>query len=104
MTKEEYAYRKVGLEINHSKAKYLLDKEYAYVNSIVKIGDVIKDHRISIKVDHISIYRDISGYPCCSYTGSLLTKKGEPFKTGERDSIVQCNLWSINGEPYDPKN
>jgi len=58
----------------------------------------------TIKVDHISIYMNAPGYPCCIYEGIRLTKKGEPFKTGERDSIVQCNLWSVSGEPYDPKN
>jgi len=38
MTEEEFAARKVELVSTYRKAKLLLDKEYAYANSPVKLG------------------------------------------------------------------
>lgn len=56
-----------------------------------KIGDVISDHRISIKIDKIK-HSYHSFPPCAVYCGVELTKKGELNKRGSRNSIYQFNI------------
>ena len=65
-------------------------------NNPYKIGDVIKDHTSTIKIDTINVYMSLTD-PCCVYSGPELKKDGTP-KLPKRDgkqiraTIYQSNI------------
>lgn len=78
-------------------AKTILVKKFAIINNKVKVGNTVTDHIGSVIVEKIGIYND--EVPGCFYTGVMLTTKGVVFKSGERRTVYQSNLQSLNGEP-----
>jgi hypothetical protein len=64
---------------------------YCHANNTVKIGDTVKDHIGSVRVDKINFAFN-HGKPCCVYHGIELTKKLEENKRKTRRGVYQCNL------------
>ena len=85
-------YRNNISEVNAYAAnmRRIAGEEYARANSDIKIGDIITDHVGTIRVEVIKIY--YSSPPQCEYVGVMLTKKGVPFKGGEKRTVIQENI------------
>ena len=96
MTKEEYQLKYKEITEQEDERKKSLAKDYANSNNPYKIGDIIKDHDRSIKIEdiHYSLYKAIDVFPCCVFYGTELTKKGELNKRGKKRMIYQTNIIS----------
>ena len=94
MTEDEYSKKKTEIEKENRKKLLVLDREYAFANSPVSIGNVIEDHSCKIKVDEIKFSSGgiMRRLPECVYSGPRLKKNNKPFMSGERDTIYQSNL------------
>jgi hypothetical protein len=89
----EYIEKKRELTEQHDRDMVKLNREYALSNNTVKVGDTVKSNRVAIIVDNIRIGRIYrTEEPCCVYFGVMLTKKGRPYKSGERNSIWQNDV------------
>lgn len=99
MDKIEFKKQKQILMDIWDKGFRELKEKYALTNNNVKIGDIISDSTISIKVEKIQVVQSSFGneYPECRYPGKKVTKKGDFFKDGSNDFIYQSNLKKING-------
>lgn len=100
MTKEEYLDKLNALEKEMQCKKSQIGMEYALSNNPVKIGDLITDHMVTIKVEKIIPYMSYGSLPKCQYKGRRYTKKGVPAKSEEIETVYQSNLMYINGEKY----
>lgn len=87
MTKQELNEKIKAIELEADRQKHLAYKQYVAENAKYKIGDVVRDATVAIRVELVgfSIFRDISIF----YWGVLLTKKGVPRKDGERRAIYE---------------
>jgi hypothetical protein len=94
MSSKEYVDQKVAMEHRHTMERNDLARKYALENSIAKVGDVVTDGRITVKVDIIRI--SVSGVPACVYSGIQMTKKGTLDKGGKRGDIYQVNVKFTN--------
>lgn len=100
MDKKEYEDRLSALKVEFSAKQKELAKEFALSNNPVKIGDIITDHYKTIRVERFSWGFGFK-QPCVYYSGTRLTKKGEPAKREAEDNVVvQENIKEINGHPY----
>lgn len=86
MTKEEYKQRTEELYREYRQKQRELDKEYALSNNEVKVGDIVFDSCITIKVESIKV-EAYGGIPHAYFEGPRLTKKLIPFKSGERGCV-----------------
>jgi len=68
-----------------------LMRDYAVENNQIKLGDIISNHAMTIKVEKVRLYRN-ELKPSLIYSGIRLTKAKKPFKSGEKASIYQMNL------------
>jgi len=91
MTKEEYNKKILDLEIELKEQKRKLGREYAFSNNKYSIGDIIKDHKATIRIEKIQWTNSLSG-PECVYWGTILKKDLTPRKDGKTDSIFQGNI------------
>jgi len=97
---KEYKERVKHMEAMHKKELQAFASEYAMSNNIVKDGDIVSNGKMTVLVDRISLgYFFGEHTPQCIYTGPELTKKGTPYKNGQREAIYQLRLKTINGEP-----
>jgi hypothetical protein len=71
----------------------ILQRDYAFSNSSVKIGDIVADHIGSVKVAKI-LYTIVHNgdYPTCVYRGVEFTKAGKPRKDKSIRDVYQTNL------------
>jgi len=92
MTLEEY--RKSVEEINQEtdKKKLFIEREFAFSNSNVEVGDVVTDHVGSVKVENIKFTRHGLHVPYCVYYGVILNKTGKPNKKGETRAVHHINI------------
>jgi len=90
MTKEEYVKNQKELEIEYSKSKEELMKEFVRSNDPYKIGDKVTDHIGTIIIES---KKYDWGYtcPCAVYFGIELKKDGTPNK-----KMTKRNLWQSN--------
>lgn len=70
-----------------------LQRDYAFSNSSVKVGDIVTDHIGSVKVD-IILYTIVHNgdHPTCVYRGEEFTKAGKPRKKQSMRDVYQINL------------
>ncbi len=88
MLKEEYLNKKTELRKEAEKKQYNLDKEFVLSNTSVEIGDFVKDHLGTIKVEKIAVAYGFSrDYPEAVYYGVKYTKTGKSFKSKEKRNI-----------------
>lgn len=94
MDKTEFKKQKQILKDICDKGFRELKEKYALANNNVKIGDIISDGTISIKVEKIQVVQSSFGneYPECRYSGKKVKKDGSFFKDGSNDSIYQSNM------------
>lgn len=102
MTKEEYLLQKQSIKDQVKRMNMVLDREYALSNNSIKLGDVVEQSDINLKiiVDKINVSypSTITGMPGCIYSGRQLTKTGHCYKTGKVAKIWQNRVSIINGE------
>lgn len=90
---EDYKERKKILRKDFEEAERLLNREFAFSNSTVKIGDTVTDHVGSIIVESIGVYLGIQNqFPTCYYQGLELNKDGKPKKNLNKRMVYQTNL------------
>ncbi len=94
ITKEEYKKQLAELEARHKKERHAVISAFALSQNTHNIGDIIKDHTDTIKIDKILPSLTLGGYPECVYYGPLLKKDGTPKKNGNRGSIYQSCIQS----------
>ena len=77
-----------------------LRKRYDIEHNPIKVGDIVTDHFHTIKVEKMGFH--LYPTPCMTYTGTELTKQGEPKKRQPMPPtpVYQNNVEIINGEPY----
>lgn len=92
MDKEEYDLRKKDLEKKYKKDVFALQKEFAFANNRVNIGDFVGDGSSIVKVDKIGVYLSGIDTPKCVYYGPRYTKKLAPFKSYERCAVYEVNM------------
>lgn len=98
MKLEDYKNKVKSLKARHKKELTEFALKYAFLNSPIKIGDIVTDHIGSIIVEKYALgFSDISIEPKCVYTGTCYTKKGKPYKSGEKRCVHQSNIKKING-------
>lgn len=96
MTEECFKTKKKNLEEKLKKDLFELYKEFCFSNNPYGIGDKVMDKWGGVLVlDKMGISMRYSGIPECVYYGPRLTKKGEPYKSGERLSILQSSLKEV---------
>lgn len=83
MTEQEYRQKRSELEKEYKKKKQDLDKQFVLSNNNVKIGDIVSDENCTIRVQFLVLKYDFCGNPYLSYKGTRLTKKLEPYKSGD---------------------
>ena len=93
MTKEDFQFKKLALELEFkSKIKELLTG-YALSNNSYTIGDIIEDHIGKGKILEISVKQKFnSDYSECIYLCDNLTKNGSISKREPKRWIYQSNL------------
>lgn len=90
MNYEEFKEKMKDIEKEYNLKKYHLEKEYAFSNNSVQIGDKISDHIGSIIVNKIKFLRmDI---PSCVYYGIVLNKNGSIGKRQKERYVYQNNM------------
>ena len=102
MNKEEYLKAKKALVEEFESKKKQIDKEFAFSNNPVKIGDIVTDNGKTIRVEKLLWhYPFMSKYPCMLYIGIRLTKTCNISKRYLFDNKVsQYNIIDINGKTY----
>ncbi len=96
MELSDYKKQQKELEENFITSKKNLAIQYTRANNPHKIGDIVCNNDICIKVEKIIPYLDYDK-PECIYKGSLLKKDLKPTKITKIDSIFQSRITrSIN--------
>lgn len=100
MTAKELQEKCMALQRECNDKQMELRKQYAIEHNPVNMGDIVTDHYHTIRVEKMSIY----GHPVpfMAYYGTELTKQGIPKKRQPmpRNPAYQCDVRSINSEPY----
>lgn len=88
MTQEELKEKIAAIDRLAATQKKAAYYEYVRTNAKHKIGDVVSDNSDTIRVETIEF--SVSGKNDVSifYYGTMLTKKGEPRKDGQK-----CAVW-----------
>lgn len=94
MKKEEYQERLKDIETEYRHKKHDLAKKFAFSNTDVVEGDIVKDNSGAIIVDQIkfTIGHTREKLPECIFYGYELTKKMKPRKDNSRGFVCQCNI------------
>lgn len=93
MTAEEYNQTIKDIEKTAEEAKKKVVIHYALSNNSVKEGDIVTDHKCTIRVDKVSVSRGRSyELPQCVYDGVILKKDGSDNVKGKRDTVYQSNM------------
>lgn len=98
MTKEEYDKKKEILRKKHNAEIIQLAKEYALANNPYNVGDTVKDHRITLKIEKITFDLSVYGYPSCVYHGTLINKNGEERRNKKTGESIKDIIWQSNIE------
>lgn len=91
MTKEELKKQIEEIDKQANRDKIQLAKAFAVANNSYKVGDIIKDHVKTIRINNMHIYVSLSD-PQYIYTGVELLKSGKENKLGKIGEIFQCNI------------
>lgn len=95
MKKEEYLNKKSALKSEHENAVRKLAMEFVKSNSDIMVGDFIKDHIGTIKVESISVGFGFSkDFPDPLFRGQQYTTKGKPFKNYDPRTVWGGNVVS----------
>lgn len=97
MEESEYDDQKKALIKSHERDLFELSKKFAISKATAKVGDIISDGRITIKIDGGKISSARHTYPYIIWTGVEYTKKMIPRKDG---SIG----WIADSETLDRRN
>lgn len=91
MNKNELNTKLNELLEKYERDRRNIQREYAFSNNPYKIGDIIKDHHTTIKIEKINLHISY-GEASCVYTGIQLNKDGKPSKRQDCNTIYQCNI------------
>jgi hypothetical protein len=96
MNFEEYEEKIIKLKEVYEYKKRLISKEYAFSNSTVKVGDILKDHKEIIIVELIGWGFSLNASrPECIYKGPRLKVDLTERKDGRRGVIYQSSVREI---------
>lgn len=90
MTEQELKERLSQIEKDYELAKKNAYIDYAASNNPYKIGDIIKDHIITLKIKGWTYYI-AWGKSECVYNGEVLRSDGKPAKN-QNQVIYQSNI------------
>lgn len=91
----EYTHRLITLKVKYEADVQALNKEFSASLNPCKIGDIITDGQVTIKVEKIKpCISMMTGLPSNEYYGPMITKGGKLSKKGV-SSIHLTNLVSI---------
>lgn len=91
MTTNELEQALKQLESQHLKACNAVKVEFAMSNSVVRIGDIVRDRIDTIKVEDIEANISFK-IPQCVYRGRRVKVNGEFHKSEEKRTVLQQNL------------
>jgi len=98
MTPEDYLQKQKDIKDTYLADLQILAKEYATINNMVKVGDVLTSTVSNMmRVESIVFFYPVGDLPYCSYYGSWLTKKGEQRNKECFIQVSQYNIKAING-------
>ena len=97
MTDEEFIEQNRKIDLEYSRQKRLLAKQYANEKNKINTGDIIEDHVGRIKVESFGIIfkktnSDPEPFPQLTYSGIVITKKGTESKKGVRRTVFLSNM------------
>ena len=93
MSKEEYKSLIENANKERSEKIKSINKQFALDNNTVKIGDIITDGYITLKVEKITTFKSAyDEFPSCMYEGVKLKKDGTPYKNQEGNTIFQSRV------------
>ena len=105
LTKEMYKEKMKEIQAEAQKKLNQLARNFADANNPVKVDDIVTDHIGALKVKKIKYYFSLSTaapLPQCYYSGTRLTKAGNPAKREDAD-VYQQNLIKINDKLIERK-
>ena len=86
MLETKYKEKELEIEAAYTEAKKQLYIKFALSNALFKKGDIIKNHRVTMLIDRITVSKSL-GLPEPVYTGFELKKDLTPRKDQNRVSI-----------------
>ena len=101
MTEQEYRENLEELRKIFDRGVAGLNARYLKENNRVKIGDIIEDWDVLIKVEKYEVCSEGGGAPYIRYTGRRVGKNGQPTVCGGLSMVYSWSVRTINGEPVD---
>ena len=93
MTKEEFTLEKIQIDKERDEKYTSLCSKYATIHNPYKVGDIVKDHVGSVKIEKISFTIQYgTNIPYCIYFGLELKKDLTPRKGLSKRSVHQINV------------
>ena len=96
MTPKELQKKLEELQLENENNRFNVIREYALSSNPYKVGDVIEDHIVRIKITKILVsihHRE------CVYLGVKLKKDGTPYKYNPLEKIYQGNILNTSPKP-----
>jgi len=91
ITKEEYQEQLQKIKEDNERRIQAYQKQVAFDNNQYEIGDIVKDHIGSLKIQKIQAYLSYD-MPQCVYTGIELKANGEPMKKQSNRQVYSSNI------------
>ena len=92
MEESEYDEQRKALIKSHERDLFELAKRFAISKATAKVGDIISDGRITIKIDGGQISSYLNTYPEIIWKGIEYTKKMIPRKDGSIGYIEDSRI------------
>lgn len=93
MTLTEYENGIKEIEENAKLKNDILTRDFCFSNNPHKVGDIIKDHVISMRIEKIKFqYGYYGSPPQCVYYGVIINKDGTDRKKNGEGCIAQSNI------------
>ena len=90
MTAEELKYKITLIKLETDKKIECVRREFVDANNPYKIGDIVTDHKCTIRIEKIRYY--LTEKPCAFYSGVILNKDGSPRKDGKTETVYQSQI------------
>lgn len=93
MTKEDLKLLLQKLDIEYQQNKRRVFAKYALFHNPYKIGDIVSDHKTTIKIEKIGTSVDYGNQSAsCVYSGVQLKKDGTPTIKQNDTTVYQSNI------------
>lgn len=94
MTVQEYKDGLKSLQKKYEMDKFALAKIFVRANNPYNVGDIVRDHIGSIKIEAIGFFGhdNANNLPCAVFTGTELTKDLKPARRQTGRFVYQLNV------------